>query len=62
MMEVNRAQLITDDNAVCRHCKGNGFTADFNHFTGKTEFEDCFFCDSSGKETVLVFKKGEQND
>tara|TARA_R110000823_G_scaffold7606_4_gene27830 strand:- start:341 stop:526 length:186 start_codon:yes stop_codon:yes gene_type:complete len=59
MMEVNRAQLITDDNAVCRHCKGNGFTADLNHFTGQREFEDCFFCDSSGKETVLVFNKKE---
>tara|TARA_R110000782_G_scaffold142581_1_gene235290 strand:- start:123 stop:308 length:186 start_codon:yes stop_codon:yes gene_type:complete len=59
MMEVNRAQLIVDDNAVCKQCKGNGFTSDLNHFTGQREFEDCFFCDSSGKETVLVFNKKE---
>lgn len=59
MNEVNRALLIVDDNAVCKQCKGNGFTADFNHFTGQREFEDCFFCDSSGKETVLVFNKKE---
>jgi len=59
MNEVNRALLIVDENAICRHCKGNGFTSDLNYSTGQTEYEDCFFCDSSGKETVLVFNKKE---
>jgi|TARA_R110000824_G_scaffold170989_1_gene348480 hypothetical protein len=61
-MEVNPSKLIVDTDAVCRNCLGNGYLRDLNYRTQMTETINCFFCNSSGKETVLVFKKEEHND
>tara|TARA_R100000935_G_C2802736_1_gene151253 strand:+ start:647 stop:832 length:186 start_codon:yes stop_codon:yes gene_type:complete len=60
-MELNREKLIVDHNAVCRQCDGNGYLKDLNYSTQTVEYTNCFFCDSSGKETVLVYKKDDAN-
>jgi len=61
-MEIDNEKLIVDENAICRNCNGNGYLRDLNYRTQMTEAIDCFFCNSSGRETVLVFKKESIND